>query len=46
MEMVSIQSGIGTVAIAEGPLDIDDDISSASASSMSHATPRTDQFSR
>ena len=41
-----MQSGISTVAITEGPLDIDNDISSASASSMSHATPHVDQFSR
>ena len=46
VEMVGMQSGIGTVAIAEGPLEIDDDISSASASSTSLATPRADQFSR
>ncbi len=46
VEMVSMQSGIGGTAAAEGPLEIDDDVSSASASSTSLATPRADRFSR
>ena len=46
VEMVSMQSGVGTVSAAEGPLETDDDIPSASASSTSLTTPRADQFSR
>ncbi|KAH9018228.1 hypothetical protein EDB83DRAFT_2528502 [Lactarius deliciosus] len=46
VEMVSMQSGIGVTATAEGPLEIDDDVSSASTSTTSLATPRADRFSR
>jgi hypothetical protein len=46
IEMVGMQSGAVAGAVAEGSLEIDDDISSASASSTSLATPRADQFSR
>ncbi|KAI9435094.1 hypothetical protein H4582DRAFT_1817945 [Lactarius indigo] len=46
VEMVNMQSGIGVSATAEGPLEIDDDISSASTSTTSLATPRADRFSR
>ena len=44
VEMVSMQSGFG--GVAEGSSEIDDDASSASASSASLATPRADQFNR
>ncbi|KAH9049815.1 hypothetical protein EDB83DRAFT_2543167 [Lactarius deliciosus] len=46
VEMVSMQSGIGVTATAEGSLEIDDDVSSASTSTTSLATPRADRFSR
>jgi hypothetical protein len=46
VEMVGMQSGTGAVATADGSLEIDDEASSASASSTSLATPRADQFSR
>ncbi|KAH9049809.1 hypothetical protein EDB83DRAFT_2553433 [Lactarius deliciosus] len=46
VEMVSMQSGIGVTATAEGPLEIDDDVSSANTSTTSLATPRADRFSR
>ncbi len=46
VEMVSMQSGIGVSATAEGLSELDDDVSNASASSTSLATPRADRFSR
>ncbi|KAH9169937.1 hypothetical protein EDB89DRAFT_1853941 [Lactarius sanguifluus] len=46
VEMVSMQTGTGVTATAEGSLEIDDDVSSASTSTTSLATPRADRFSR